>query len=107
VKIELNEYYRFRGKLNYLSFRMKLSFNSHKKIITPWRNIPNVRTFKLNEKVGKNLILKLFGLESQAYHNKAKYVEKDLLIKIKKENEILFQKFEKNLNKYIKFEIKG
>jgi hypothetical protein len=77
VKIELNEYYRFRGKLNYLSFRMKLSFNSQNKIITPWRNIPNVRTFKLNEKVGKNLILKLFGLESQAYHNEPSTVESE------------------------------
>jgi len=86
VKIELNEYYRFRGKLNYLSFRMKLSFNSHNKIITPWRNIPNVRTFKLNEKVGKNLILKLFGLESQAYHNEPSTVETEK--KLNKNNQI-------------------
>jgi Reverse transcriptase (RNA-dependent DNA polymerase) len=63
IKTEPMRYLRKRGA----NPRVKVKINEKGYIKTAWRNLPNLREFRINQEIGENIHLKLFGIASKAY----------------------------------------
>jgi hypothetical protein len=50
------------------------------RVVTPWRYLPNTRTLELEEGIGENVDLKLFGLSSKAYSGEISTKDKEAVI---------------------------